>query len=222
MAATITLANVKQREDIEVYMATAARNMELIGYTEHGFRHAELTAEAARKILLDLGHSKREAELAAIAGYLHDIGNAVNREFHPQATVMIAFQVLRELDMPPDDLIEVLCGVANHDEEVGEPFGPIAAAVIIADKSDVSRDRVRNPEPTTFDEHDRINYAAISSSLSVDPQGKVVRLELVIDPKFGSVMEYFELFLQRMVMSRRAAAVLGCRFSLVINGAKLI
>jgi len=222
MAVTTTLARVKRREDVKVYMATAARNMDLIGYTEHGFRHAELTAQTARKILIDLGYTRREAELAAIAGYLHDVGNAVNREFHPQAAVMIAHQVLHDMGMSPEDLIEVLCGVANHDEEVGEPFGPIAAAVMIADKSDVSRDRVRNPEPTTFDEHDRINYAAISSSLSVDAEEKVIRLELVIDPKFGSVMEYFELFLQRMVMSRRAAAVLGCRFSLVINGAKLI
>ena len=222
MAANITLAEIEQREDIRVYMTTAARNMDLIGYTEHGFRHAELTANVARRILLDLRYSEREAELAAIAGYLHDIGNAVNREFHPQATVMIAFHVLSDMDVSPEDLIEVLCGVANHDEEAGEPFGPIAAAVIIADKCDVSRDRVRNPEPTTFDEHDRINYAAISSQLSVDVEKKVILLELVIDPKFGSVMEYFELFLQRMVMSRRAATVLGCRFSLVINGARLI
>ena len=222
MAADITLADLKERNDVRVYMTTAARNMDLIGYTEHGFRHAELTADVARKILLDLHYSEREAELAAIAGYLHDIGNAVNREFHPQATVMIAFHALSDMGAPSEDVVEVLCGVANHDEEAGEPFGPIAAAVIIADKSDVSRDRVRNPEPTTFDEHDRINYAAISSQLSVDTAQKVILLELTIDPKFGSVMEYFELFLQRMVMSRRAAAVLGCRFSLVINGARLI
>jgi metal-dependent HD superfamily phosphatase/phosphodiesterase len=219
---TITLAEVKERADVRIYMSNAARNMDLIGYTEHGFRHAELTAATAARILLDLGHSEREAELAAIAGYLHDIGNAVNRESHAEAAVMLALHVLSDMGMPPEDLIEVLCGVANHDEDTGEPFGPIAAAVIIADKSDVSRDRVRNQEPTTFDEHDRINYAAISSQLSVDAQEKVILLELVIDPKLGSVMEYFELFLERMVMSRRAAAVLGCRFSLVITGARLI
>jgi metal-dependent HD superfamily phosphatase/phosphodiesterase len=222
MVSTITLDQVRERPDVEVYMTTAARNMDLIGYTEHGSRHAELTATVARRTLLDLGHSERDAELAAIAGYLHDIGNAINREFHAQATVIVAQHILSQMGMPPEDLIEVLCGVANHDEDDGEPFGPIAAAVIIADKSDVSRDRVRNPEPPAFDEHDRINYAAISSELSVDAEAKVILLELAIDPKFGSVMEYFELFLERMVMSRRAAAVLGCRFSLVINGARLI
>jgi len=222
MRAPVTLQEVRRHPDVQTYLAMAGRNMQLIGYTEHGLRHAARTAKYARRILLELGFSEREAELAAIAGYLHDIGNSVNRDFHPQVAVTIAFTLLRSMGMPASELGEVLCGIANHDESVGDPFGLTAAAVILADKSDVNRDRVTNTEPATFDEHDRINYAAIWSKLRVDKENRVVTLELRIDSKLGSVMEYFELFLQRMVLCRRAATTLNATFSLVINRAKLI
>jgi len=219
---TITLDDVKAREDVRAYIAKADRNMELIGYTEHGFRHAEVVATRARKIMLELGRSERDAELAAIAGYLHDIGNVASRVTHAGTSVMLAYHILTDLGMAPDDVAEIMAGVGNHEEEYGEPFGDIAAAVIIADKSDVSRTRVRNPAPDTFDEHDRINYAAISSAIEIDAAQKIITLRLDLDPALGSIMEYFERFLTRMVASRIAARQLGCQFSIVINGTKLL
>jgi hypothetical protein len=219
---TITLDDVKAREDVRAYLAKADRNMELIGYTEHGFRHAGVVAARARQLILDLELGERAGELAAIAGYLHDIGNVASRVNHGETSVMLAYDILRDMGMPPDDLAEVMAGVGNHEEQYGEPFGDIAAAVTIADKSDVSRTRVRNPSPDTFDAHDRINYAAISSALEVDRERKIITLRLEIDPALGTIMEYFELFLTRMVASRIAARQLGCKFSIVVNGTKLL
>jgi len=219
---TITLDDVKARDDVRAYLSKADRNMELIGYTEHGFRHADIVATRARQLILDLGLSDHAAELAAIAGYLHDIGNVASRVTHGETSVLLAYDILRSMGMPPDDLAEIMAGVGNHEEEYGEPFGDIAAAVTIADKSDVSRTRVRNPSPDTFDAHDRINYAAISSALDVDREHKVIALRLDIDPALGTIMEYFELFLTRMVASRIAARQLGCKFSILINGTKLL
>jgi metal-dependent HD superfamily phosphatase/phosphodiesterase len=221
-AKPITLDDVKARDDVRAYLAKADRNMELIGYTEHGFRHADIVATRARQLILDLGLGDHPAELAAIAGYLHDIGNVASRVTHGETSVLLAYDILRSMGMPPDDLAEVMAGVGNHEEEYGEPFGDIAAAVTIADKSDVSRTRVRNPAPDTFDAHDRINYAAISSALEVDLERKVIALRLDIDPALGTIMEYFELFLTRMVASRIAARQLGCKFSILINGTKLL
>ena len=217
-----TLVDVQNRHDIQVYLTKADRNMEMIGYTEHGFRHAQLVAERARRLVEQLGHDGRVGEMAAIAGYLHDIGNCVNRHDHAGAGAMIAFDVLRDLGMPPEELVEVMAGVGNHEEEYGEPFGIVAAAVIIADKSDVARSRVRNIQPARFDEHDRINFAAINSTLTADPKERRITLSLDIDTSIGSIMEYFELFLSRMILSRRAAETLGCQFSLLINGTKLL
>jgi metal-dependent HD superfamily phosphatase/phosphodiesterase len=219
---TITLDDVKARADVRAYLAKADRNMALIGYTEHGFRHADIVAARARQLILDLGLGDHAAELAAIAGYLHDIGNVASRVTHGETSVLLAYDILRSMGMPPEDLAEVMAGVGNHEEEYGEPFGDIAAAVTIADKSDVSRTRVRNPSPDTFDAHDRINYAAISSALELDRERKVIALRLDIDPALGTIMEYFELFLTRMVASRIAARQLGCKFSILINGTKLL
>ena len=222
MTTIITLDDVKARQDVRAYIAKADRNMELIGYTEHGFRHADVVAERARHIMLQLGRSEHDAELAAIAGYLHDIGNVASRVTHAATSVMLACAILTAMGMAPDDIAEVMAGVGNHEEEYGEPFGDIAAAVIIADKSDVSRTRVRNPSPETFDEHDRINYAAVSSAIEVDAAQRLITLRLELDPALGSIMEYFERFLTRMVASRIAARQFGCSFSIVINGTKLL
>ena len=222
MAEPIALEDVKRREDIQTYLGRADRNMEAIGYTEHGLRHAEVVAERARHVMEALGRSEREAELAAIAGYLHDIGNVAAREEHGQIAVMLAYSILREMGMPPAELAEILSGVGNHEEQYGDPFGSVAAAVIIADKSDVARSRVRDIHPSRYDEHDRVNYATISSALTVNHDRSIISLHLDIDTEIAPIMEYFELFLDRMVMSRRAAQVLGCKFELVINGTKLL
>lgn len=222
MPEPVTLARLIQREDVRIYLTRADRNMEAIGYTEHGFRHAELVARRAREIMVALRRPPREAELASIAGYLHDIGNVAAREEHGQIAVMLAYHVLREMGMPASELADVMAGVGNHEEQYGDPFGPVAAAVIIADKSDVARSRVRDIHPSRYDEHDRVNFATISSSLVVNHERTMISLKLEIDTQIASIMEYFELFLDRMVMSRRAARVLDCEFELVINGTKLL
>jgi hypothetical protein len=222
MSKVITLEDVKNRHDVQVYLRQADKNMEAIGYTEHGFRHADLVAARARQILEQLGLDGRIAELSSIAGYLHDIGNCVNRYNHAESSAMLTLHILSDMGMPAEDLAEVLAGVGNHEEDNGEPFGPVAAAAIIADKSDVNRSRVRSIHPARFDEHDRINYAAIFSSVTADKEEQKITLALDIDTSIGSIMEYFELFLSRMIISRRAAETLGCQFSLTINGTKLL
>jgi hypothetical protein len=218
----ITLEDVKNREDIKTYIARGDRNMDAIGYTEHGFRHADLVADRARHIMQELGRDPREVELAAIAGYLHDIGNVANRQAHWEVAVMLAYNVLKEMGMPPHELAEIMAGVGNHEEPYGDPFGPVAAAVIIADKSDVARTRVRDIHPSRYDEHDRVNFATFSSSLTVNHERTMISLHLEIDTQIAPIMEYFELFLARMVMARKAAIMLGCKFELVINGTKLL
>jgi len=218
----ITLADVKGTPEVQVYLARADRNMEIIGYTEHGFRHAETVSERAACLMEQLGFGERLRELAAIAAYLHDIGNVANRLNHAATSVLLTHAILERMGMPAEDLAEVLSGVGNHEEEHTEPFGEVAAAVIIADKSDVNRTRVRNPDPASFDAHDRINWAARSSEVLVDAQKRLITLRLQIDTSIASIMEYFELFLARMVVSRRAAELLGCKFSLVINGTTLL
>ncbi len=218
----ITLDKVKAREDIHTFIARADQNMDAIGYTEHGFRHADIVAERARHIMDALGRDPREAELAAIAGYLHDIGNVAAREEHGLVAVMIAYSILKEMGMSSNELGDIMAGVGNHEEQYGDPFGPVAAAVIIADKSDVARSRVRDIHPSRYDEHDRVNYSTKSSALTINNEHTLVSLHLDIDTEISPIMEYFELFLDRMVMSRRAARALGCEFELVINGTKLL
>jgi metal-dependent HD superfamily phosphatase/phosphodiesterase len=222
MADVVTLDDVKSREDIQVYVSRADRNMDTIGYTEHGFRHADVVAKRASHIISALDRDSREAELAAIAGYLHDIGNVASRAEHGQVAVMLAYSILKEMGMPPPELAEVMSAVGNHEEQYGDPFGPVAAAVIIADKSDVARSRVRDIHPSRYDEHDRVNYATISSAITINRERTAVSLDLEIDTEIAPIMEYFELFLDRMVMSRRAAKVFDCEFELVINGTKLL
>lgn len=218
----VTLEQVKKDPEVQAYLSGGDEVLAAMGYTEHGQRHAALVANIARNILERLGHPGREAELAAIAGYLHDIGNVISRQNHEQIGGLVALRVLDRLGMPPSETAMVVAAIGNHGEDVGVPVNNLAAALFLADKSDVHRSRVRNPEMASFDIHDRVNYAAEHSFLRVDDRRKAVTLEIKIDTKISPVMDYFEIFLTRMILCRRAASFLGCDFELVINGVRLL
>jgi len=195
--------------------------MDALGYTEHGYRHAGIVAQTARDIIANLGHNGRMSELAAISGYMHDIGNAVNRMGHPDTSALMAFTLLNEMGMPAEEVALVIAAIGNHEEDLGSPVSAISAALIIADKSDVHHSRVQNQNPLTFDIHDRVNYSVQKSNLRVDMESKSINLELTTDEQSASVMEYFEIFLSRMLMCRRAADFFGYRFKLIINGVEM-
>ncbi|RJQ06179.1 MAG: HD domain-containing protein [Bacillota bacterium] len=213
---------VKRDPEVQAYLAGGDDVLAAMGYTEHGQRHASLVSSIAKNILERLGFPSRDSELAAIAGYLHDIGNVVSRHEHEQVGGLVAMRVLGRLGMGPSEVATVVAAIGNHGEDIGEPVNNIGAALLLADKSDVHRSRVRQADISTFDIHDRVNYAAEHSFLRVDEKRKAVALELKIDTKISPVMDYFEIFLTRMVLCRRAAAFLGCDFELVINGVKLL
>jgi len=208
--------------EVRVFIDKADEKLGVLGYTEHGPRHASVVASIAHKVLTQLGRPEREAELAAIAGYLHDVGNGINRLDHGIAAALFSRHVLGRLGMPAEEYAEVMCAIGNHEEEYGEAVSPLAAAVILGDKSDVHRSRVRVIDPATGDIHDRVNMATTLSNLQVDGAGRTITLELEIDTAIIQVMHYFEIFLARMVMCRRAAAFLGCTFEIVINGDRIL
>lgn len=218
----ITLQEVKANPIIDSFIRNGNKYLGVMGFTEHSYRHVNLVSSIARNILERLGYPEREAELAAISGYLHDLGNVVSRSQHGISGALIAFRVLEKMGMEPDEMAKVLSAIANHEEEYGQPVNTVAAALILADKSDVHRSRVRNPDISTFDIHDRVNYAAEHSFLWVHEDRRAVTLELTIDIEICPVMEYFEIFLTRMALCRRAANFLNSNFELVINGAKLL
>lgn len=218
----VSLDMVKRDPEVQAYLAGGDDVLAAMGYTEHGQRHASLVSSIAKNILERLGFPSRDSELAAIAGYLHDIGNVVSRHEHEQVGGLVAMRVLGRLGMGPSEVATVVAAIGNHGEDIGEPVNNIGAALLLADKSDVHRSRVRQADISTFDIHDRVNYAAEHSFLRVDEKRKAVALELKIDTKISPVMDYFEIFLTRMVLCRRAAAFLGCDFELVINGVKLL
>jgi metal-dependent HD superfamily phosphatase/phosphodiesterase len=217
----ITLEEVQKDPVLSAFIAAADRVMEGLGYTEHGFRHANLTARIAYNVMSRLGFDERRASLASIAAYLHDVGNMVARDNHGQVGALLVYDALKDR-LGAADLAAVMAAVGNHEEEGGWAVSPISAAVILADKSDVHRSRVRKSAKIDFDIHDRVNYAAEQSFLRVDSNARTITLELTIDTEISDVMEYFEIFLQRMVMCRRAAERLDCRFKLTINGATLL
>lgn len=221
---TVTYASLRADSVIREMLNAADAQMEAIGYTEHGIRHASKVADVAGNILEALGrYDARQIELARIAGLLHDIGNMIHRESHAVASALISFDLLRERGMPMSEVTQVIAAIGSHDEaEEGEPTTDIGAAVIIADKADVARERVRNPVMAAFDIHDRINYAARDTRLTVDAAEHNIALIMEIDTEIGAVMEYFEIFLDRMIISRKSAQMLGCSFSLVINGVHLM
>ena len=218
----MTYEALKHNETVNTYIRRADESLIALGFTEHSFPHVTRVAENAAYILSSLGYSEREVELAKIAAYLHDIGNLVNRVDHSQSGAIMAFRILDEMGMPADDLSTVVTAIGNHDEGTGVPVNAIAAALILADKSDVRRSRVRNSDPTRFDIHDRVNYSAEKSELKINHEKTLIKLKLQIDPKISSVMDYFEIFLIRMNLCRKAAEKLGLQFKLIINEQQLM
>lgn len=220
--AVLTFNKITKNQDILSIIRQSDEQLGIIGYTEHGVRHAKWVGRTAQKLLKQLGKEKRESDLAGIAGFMHDIGNLVNREGHAQAGALLAHDVLKDLGMPLDEIMTVMSAIGNHDEEHAHPATNVSAALILADKADVHKSRVRNPSTVAFDIHDRVNYAAQKSVLVVIPEKNIIRLNLTINTKISSVMEYFEIFLSRMVVSRRAADFLGCHYELAVNGNRLL
>ena len=221
-APAVTLAMVRDSPRVKAYIRMADSALEQIGYTEHGERHVALVSRIAHNVLKRLGYPERECELAAIAGVLHDIGNAVNRDHHAQSGAVMAMQILNDFGMEDREVLTVIAAIGNHHENDGDPVNAVAAALILADKSDVHRTRVRNADMIKFDIHDRVNYAVEKSFLNVDEDGKHITLELTIDPKISHMMEYFEIFMTRMLASRKAAKFLGATFGLTVNGNRLV
>jgi metal-dependent HD superfamily phosphatase/phosphodiesterase len=218
----VTLEDVKKNEQVTALIAKADEVLGVIGYTEHGQRHASLCANIAHNILVRLKHSEKRVQLAAIAAYLHDIGNVINRDYHAQIGAVLARDILLEMKMSLEDVMEIIAAIGNHDERDGYPISDICAAVILADKSDVHSSRVRTLEMIKQDIHDRVNYAAKSSFLRVEEDKGVITLEIKIETSISQVMEYFEIFLSRMIVCRRAAEFLKQKFQLEINGQRLL
>lgn len=220
--AVITLDDLKANPEIAVYLTRGTQYLSHLGYTEHGLRHAGLVSTRAYQVLNDLEYDERDCQLAAIAGYMHDIANMVNRFNHGGIGAAISYDILSRLQMPPEEIALIISAIGNHEEERGNAINHVASALILADKSDVHRGRVTTKDFAKFEIHDRVNYAADKSQLTVDPLQDLITLELIIDTKICPVMEYFEIFLDRMVMCRRAAEFLDARFSLIINDNRLL
>ncbi len=218
----ITYAQLRQNEEIKTYIEKADEALAALGYTEHSFAHVTKVSQISSYILTEMGADAHAVELAQIAAYLHDIGNLVNRVDHSQSGAVMAFRILRSMDMDPRDVATIVSAIGNHDEGTGVPINDISAALILADKSDVRRSRVRNTDVANFDIHDRVNYSVTDSVLEINTEKTEITLMLTIDTKYGSVMDYFEIFLGRMVLCRKAAEKLGLRFRLQINGQSLL
>ncbi|WP_294142772.1 HD domain-containing protein [uncultured Sanguibacteroides sp.] len=218
----VTYEDIRKDEGIKSYIAQADKVLITLGYTEHSFPHVVKAANTAEMILLTLGYPERVAELAKIAGYMHDIGNIVNRVDHAQSGAVMAFRLLDRMGMEADEIAQVISAIGNHDEGTAAPVNPIAAALILGDKTDVRRSRVRNRDFVNFDIHDRVNYAVEESSIYFTEDKSAVILDLKIDTKISAVMDYFEIFLGRMLLSRKAAEFLNIRFGLIINDQRLL
>lgn len=218
----LTYEQVSSSDAIKTYIIRADESLGALGYTEHSFAHVVHVAETAGYILQTLGYDERTVELAKIAGYLHDIGNLVNRKDHSQSGAVMAWSLLHDMGCDPGEMATIVTAIGNHDEGTGVPVNAVAAALILADKADVRWTRVRNKDISTFDIHDRVNYSVKKSLLKINEDKTIVKLKLTIDSKFGSVMDYFEIFMGRMILCRKAAERLGLQFKLIINEQQLI
>ena len=217
----MTYKELKKTEEINTYIEQGNLVLGAMGFTEHSGVHASKVAVTAGNILQELGYDDHQIELARMAGYLHDIGNSINREDHAHTGALMAFQLLREMNMSPADIAIIITAIGNHDEKSGAAVDPVSAAIILADKTDVRRNRVRTKIKATFDKHDRVNYAAAASSLEINIEKKQITLNIELDEQICSIMDYFEIFLQRMLMCRRAAEILGLKFKVMANGHKV-
>ena len=218
----LTYDKIIKSEAIKTYIIRADESLGALGYTEHSFAHVMHVAETAGYILETMGYDQRTIELAKIAGYLHDIGNLVNRKDHSQSGAVMAWSILNDMGCDPAEMATIVTAIGNHDEGTGVPVNAVAAAMILADKADVRRSRVRNKDFSTFDIHDRVNYSVKKSTLKINEDKTIVKLKLFIDTKYGSVMEYFEIFMLRMILCRKAAEKIGLQFKLIINEQQLI
>lgn len=218
----VTLEEVKKNEEVQAFVNASQKQLEALGYTEHSNRHIGIVSERTGEILKKLGYDERTVELGKIAGYLHDIGNCVNRVDHAHSGAILAYNILKEIGMPAEDRTEIVMAIGNHDEETGTAVSSISAALILADKSDVHRNRVINTNMSTFDIHDRVNYAVTNAELEIDEINRKVILSLTIDTQICPVLDYFQIFMDRTMMSKYAAKYLSIWFELVINGTKLL
>jgi len=218
----LTFEELKANESVRTYIALEDEGLQALGYTEHSFAHVTLVSERTGYILETMGYPERTVELGKMAGYLHDIGNIVNRVGHSQSGAIMAFSLLHDMDCAPGDIAPIVMAIGNHDEGTGQPVSALAAALILADKSDVRRSRVRNTNESTFDIHDRVNYSAIKTELKINEARTLIKLKLKIDTHYGSVMDYFEIFMERMMLCRKAAHKLGLEFKLMINEQQLM
>ena len=222
MPSLVTYKYIKQNPDIMEYIRRADQALEAQGYTEHSFAHVERVAATSSMILSTLGYDERTVELARIASIMHDIGNVINRIDHAQSGAVMAFRLLDNLSMPASGICSVISAIGNHDEGTGLPLDPISAALIIGDKTDVRRSRVRNTDLLTFDIHDRVNYAVVSSDVKFNDDKSSIILDLKIDTEISSVMEYFEIFMKRMLLCRRASDYLKVQFEMIVNDSKIL
>ena len=218
----ITLEDVKKNEEVESFIKASQKQLNALGYTEHSYRHIGIVSARTGEILRKLGYDERTIQLGEIAGYLHDIGNCVNRVDHAHSGAILAYNILKEMGMPAEERTEIVMAIGNHDEETGTAVSDISAALILADKSDVHRDRVTNTNMSTFDIHDRVNYAVTDANLEIDAEERKVKLNLTIDTQICPVLDYFQIFMDRTMMSKYAAKFLHIWFELVINGTKLL
>lgn len=218
----ITYEQIKNNDTIKTYIQAADEALKELGFTEHSFPHVTYVAEKAAYILETLGYPERTIELTKIAGYMHDIGNVINRIDHSQSGAVMAFRILDNMGMDPKEIALIISAIGNHDEGTGVPVSPLAAALILADKSDVRRNRVRNEDRSSFDIHDRVNYSVKKSELKINESHTIIKLKLVVDLHLGSIMDYFEIFMDRMMLCRKASEKLGIQFKLMINEQQLI
>ena len=218
----ITLEDVIQNKEVQAFIHASQKQLEALGYTEHSYRHVGIVSKRTGEILTKLGYSEKTIELGKIAGYLHDIGNCVNRVDHAHSGAILAYNILKEMEMDAEDRTEIVMAIGNHDENTGTPVSEISAALILADKSDVHRDRVINPDINSFDIHDKVNYAVTDASLNLDEENRKIKLKLTIDTDICPVLDYFQIFMDRTMMSKYAAKFLNIWFELIINDTKLL